>query len=394
MDSGRGTLKTGHNFSIQHRELKKSALQLIVASTFIFLVPNANAVEVGKEIIVTAGVDHDSNPDLVEKNPDPVWIYTIAPQFKLDVKDQVNRWYLDAAVLIQRHSNETVLINREDPRLAIGWDRTYESGMFGLKGTYQESSSRAAELQSKGAFTKIDNTQKDKTLSANWQHNISSRWSVLTEGAYRDVSFTTPGALDNYTLGDISSKLSYANNEKLDTSIQLGYSHLHPEKTFDDTDLVGLTMGANYQVNEKFKIASRAGIYNLSGRQSDTDWLAGIKADYEQERMNYSAELSRGLKASGIGGFQKTDALKLGWLFDISDLHRAGANYSLEKNKEDNDVGLAKLDFQQIGAFYERSLSHHWLARLSASHRQLDASGSTSHANIIGLSVTFDSLNF
>ncbi len=387
-------MKTSHDFSIQHRKLKKFALQLIATSTFIFFIPNVNAVEIDKEIIVTAGVDHDSNPDLVKKNPDPVWIYTIVPQFKLDLKDQVNRWYLDAAVQVQRHSNEKVLINREDPRLAIGWDRTYESGMFGFKGTYVEASSRAAELKSTGAFTKIDNTQKDKTLSANWQHNISSRWSVLTEGAYRDIIFTIPGTLDNYKLGDISSKLSYANNEKLDTSIQLGYSHLHPEKTFDDTDLVRLTMGANYQVNEGFRLASRAGVYNLSGRQSDTDWEAGIKADYEQARMNYSVELSRGLTASGVGGFQKTDSLKLGWLFDISDIQRAGANYSLEKNKKDNDVGFIELDFQQIGAFYERTLSSHWLARLSASHRQLDAPGTTSHSNIIGFSVVFDSLNF
>ncbi len=387
-------METNQHFSIQHRKLKKSALLLIATSTFIFLVPNANAVDVEKKIIVTMGVDHDSNPDLVEKNKSPVWIYTIVPQFQLDVKDQVNRWYLDAAVLVQRHSNETVLINREDPRLAIGWDRTYESGMFGLKGTYLESSSRAAELKSTGAFSKIDNTQKDKTLSANWQHNISSRWSVLTEGAYRDVVFTTPGSLDNYKLGDISSKLSYANNEKLDTSIQLGYSHLHPEKTFDNTDLVRLTMGANYQVNEGFRLASRAGIYNLSGRQSDTDWEAGIKADYEQARMNYSAELSRGLTASGIGGFQKADSLKLGWLFNMSDLHRVGASFSLEKNKKDNDVGLENLNFQQIGAFYERSLSGHWLARLSASNRELDAPGTTSHSNIIGLSVAYDSFNF
>lgn len=381
-------------FSIQHRKFKKSALQLIATSAFILVAQSANAVDIEKKVIVTAGVDHDSNPDLVKKNQSPVWIYTVIPQIQLDAKDQVNRWYLDAAVLVQRHSNETVLINREDPRLAIGWDRTYESGMFGLKGTYVESSSRAAELKATGAFTKKDDTQKDKTLSANWQHNIAPRWSVLTEGAYRDVVFTAPGTLDNYKLGDISAKLGYANNEKLDTSIRLGYSHLHPEKTFDDTDLVRLTLGANYQVNEGFRLASHAGIYNLSGRQSDTDWEAGIKADYEQDRMNYSAELIRGLTASGIGGFQKTDSLKLGLLFNMSDLHRIGASYSLEKNRKDKDVGLTNLDFQQIGAFYERSLSSHWLARLSASNKELDAPGSTSHSNVIGLSVTYDSFNF
>lgn len=378
----------------RHRKYNMPVLQLLGSVTLALFLPQVNAVEVTKDIIINAGVVHESNPDLVKSNKEPVWIYSIVPQFQLGITSEANRWYLDAALLVQRHSNERVLVDREDPKLAIGWDRTYESGMFGIRADYLESSAREEELKRTGEFTRTDNTEKIKKLSAKWLHIIDPRWSVLTDGAYSDVAFSLPGSLQGYNLGDIRSKLTYAYTEKLDTSVELGYAQLRPEKVFDDTEMVRLLLDAVYQVNERFKCGARGGVYNLTGRQSDTDWQAGIKAEYTLDRTGYVAELNRELVASGVGGFQKVDSLKVGWAYKMSDFDQLGAEYSLYKTKKDREVGLDRLDYQQLGAFYERQLSSSWKTRLSAAYKEQDVPDARSHGNVIGVSLTYDTLSF
>jgi hypothetical protein len=388
-------LKIHHHFSTRQRKLRlKLVARLLMGLSLPLLLQHANAADVSKKIIVTSGVEYDSNPAMAQNNRKPVWTYTLVPRFLIDATDEVNRWFLDAALQVQKYSNDKVLGDREDPRLTIGWDHRYESGFFGIKADYQESSSRIAELKTTGVFSNKDATQKTKVLAANWQHAINPRWTVLTEGSYTDTVFSQSGDLGSYNVSDIGSKLTYAYTEKLDTSVKLGYAHFHPDVFFDDTDLVRLVLGANYQINEGFNLAARAGVYNLSGQQSDTDWEAGIKAEYKAERMNYTAELNRELAASGAGGFQKTDSLKLTWLFDRSEYDRIGAEYGIYKYKEDAQINLTRVDSQQLGAFYERSLSNHWQSRFYVVHKELDSPQVDSRANVIGVSLAYDTLSF
>lgn len=389
-------MKIHHHFSTRQRKLirLKLVVRLLMGLSLSLLLQPANAADVSKKISVTAGVEHDSNPSLVEKNREPVWIYTLTPQLLLDATDEVNRWYLDATLLVQRYSNKKVLADREDPKLTIGWDRLYESGFFGIKADYQESSSRVAELKSTGVFSNKDATQTTKALAAKWQHEINPRWTALTEGRYIDTAFSEGGSLGSYKVNEISSNLTYANTEKLDTSVKLGYVHYRPDQFFEDTDLVRLVLGANYQIKDGFTLAGHAGIYNLSGEQSDTDWEAGISAAYTAERMSYTAELNREVNPSGIGGFQKTDSFKIGWLFDISERDRMGADYGLSKQREFTELNPDWVDYQQVGAFYERSLSNQWRSRFYAVHKELDFPQVDSRANVIGVSLVYNTLSF
>ncbi len=374
--------------------LKLVVQGLLLAFSLPLLLQHANAADVSKRIIVTTGVEHDSNPGLSEDDRKPVWIYTLSPQLQLDANDGINRWFLDATLLVQRHSNEEVLADREDPKLSIGWDRLYESGFFGIKADYEEASSSIAELRTTGVISNIEATQKTKRLAAKWQHEIDPRWTVLTEGSYLDTIFSEAGTLGSYKVNEISSNLTYANTEKLNTYAKLGYAHYRPDALFDNTDLVRLLLGADYQIKDGFNLAAHAGVYNLSGQQSDIDWEGGIAAKYTAERMDYTAELSRALTPSGVGGFQKTDSFKLTWLFDVSERDRMGADYGLYKQKEDADINVDWLDYQQVGAFYERTLSSHWISRFTAVHKMLDLPGVDSHANVIGVALVYDSLSF
>lgn len=350
------------------------------------------------KIMFTTGVTHDSNPALDDANKKSTWIYSFIPQVLLNYTGEVNSLYLDAALLIQRHSNEDVLTDREDPRLSIGWDRTYEYGLFGLYANYYETSSRSEELRTAGVFTSTandDSTQRVRAYGAKWEHKITPRWSLLTNGEYSEEAFSGGEAnLIDFTSVGLKSKLNYEYTERLDTYVQAGFVQIRPDQTFRDTDFTRLAFGADYQVSEALRVSSRAGMYNLSGRQSDSGWEAGIQARYDVGRMGYIAELNRELGVSAAAAFQKADTYRLGWIFDISELDKLNVNYTLVKFKEDRQANLEESDTQEISAFYDRILGGKWRGQASVSFLEQDRTQGRSHANIVGASLIYDGLSF
>jgi hypothetical protein len=351
------------------------------------------------KIIFTTGIAHDSNPALDDTNKKSTWVYSFIPQVLLNYTGEVNSLYLDAALLIQRHSNEEILTNREDPRLAIGWDRAYESGLFGLYANYFESSSRGEEIRTGGVFSgninDDDNTQRVRLYGAKWEHKFAPRWSLLTNGEYSEEIFSGGGAnLSNFSTVGVKSKLNYELTERLDTYLQAGFVQIRPDQTFKDTGLARLAFGADYQVSEFLRVSSRAGTYHLSGRQSDSGLEAGIQVRYDVGRMGYVAELNRELGVSSVAGFQKADTYRLGWIFDISELDKLNLNYTLVKFKEDAQANLEKSDTQEISAFYDRVIRGNWRGQANVSFRERDANVGRSNGNIVGVSLIYDGLSF
>jgi hypothetical protein len=98
------------------RNYFKLTVGMFIAIVSVPFLNHLHAAEVTRKVIINSSVERDSNPNLSESNTDPVWIYTLAPQFLLSIDDDSNLWYLDAAVLFQKHSNERILVDREDPR--------------------------------------------------------------------------------------------------------------------------------------------------------------------------------------------------------------------------------------------------------------------------------------
>ena len=347
------------------------------------------------KIIFTTSVAHDSNPAL-DSRKKSVWIYSLAPRVLLDYTGELNSFYLDAALLVQRHSNEEILTDREDPTLRLGWDRTYESGMYGLYANYYESSTRAEELRTAGVFSSIanvENTQRVRLFGAKWEHKIAPRWGVFTSGEYSEQVSSGGVALIDFTSIDVSSKLNYEYTERLDTYLQVGFAQIRPDQTFNDTDLTRLALGADYQLSEAIRVSSRAGTYHLSGRQSDTDWEAGIQARYDVGRMGYVAELNRELGVAAIGGFQKSDTFRLGWFYDISEFDKLNVDYTLVKFKQDAQVGLLKSEAQQISAYYDRILRGNWRGQANITFKE-NKTDSRNDGNIVGVSLIYDGLSF
>jgi hypothetical protein len=389
-------VKIKNQSPIRHPKLNKSVLHLLSGFACILLLPQANAAEVTERAMLTTGLIYDSNPAVSSTQKNPAWIFSLIPDLRMDVTSEVNQWFVDGSFDIERPSNQTVLINREDPRLSAGWNHTYESGLFGINANFTQGTTLNSQLIGTGLVTQNSNTQTTRELAANWQQTINSKWSALTNAVFDDVGFTisTPGGLESYRFGDIGSKITYQNNEKLDTYAQLGYAQINPNIVFRSTDKVRLGGGADYTVNENLTLGANAEIYNLSGRQSDTSWDGGINAKYSLQRASYSAALVRQVKVSPYGGFQKDDGLILGWTYARSELDQFGADYSFSKYIKDTTIGLDGLDYQQLGVFYERNITNHWKTRLFATFKKIDSLGRSGDSNAIGATLVFDTLNF
>jgi len=346
-------------------------------------------------ILMNSSVIRDSNPSQVSSRKTPVWIYSITPQVLLNYNTELSRLYFNAALDVQRHSNENVLADREDPRLSIGWEQKYDSGNLGLNANFSQTSSRGQELRATGVFQNsnfVKTKAINKSLSGTWEHALAQRWTILTDGLLEKNTFSDVQGLNGTTLVNIRSKLTYANNEKLNTYVQLGYSELRPDAAIEDSRIARLAFGADYQITEAFNVSSRANVYRLSGLQSDTGLEGGIKLEYNLERMNFNAELSHGLADTAVGNFQKTDTLGLGWVFSMSSLDTLGASYVLSRIKGDGVLG--KFEFSETRAFFERVLSGSWRGQASASFREQETQGTYINGNIVGISLTYSGLSF
>ncbi len=349
------------------------------------------------KITFTSSVDYDTNPALDNSRKKSVWIYTFIPQALLEYTNEINRFYLDAALVVQRPSNEEILPDRNDPRLTLGWARTYEAGSYGLYASYLQFLSRAQEIRTTGVFNNnanSDSTQKTRVLGANWEHKFAQKWNLLTNADYTQESFSGGvNLIGSKTLG-VKSKLNYEYTERLDTYTQIGYVKIQPDNPFEDADLVRFALGADYLISSSLKASLRAGQYNISGAQSESSWEAGLRLAYEADRIGYYSELNREVNsAGGLGGFQKTDTFRLGFLYNISEKDNVGANYSFAKFKEDVELGLPKQDFQQVDLAYNRLLTAKWNARANIIYRELNAD-SRNQGLIVGVSLVYDGLSF
>jgi len=365
-------------------------LKFLVGLSVSIIAQQVCAVELQKQVIVPLGVEYDTNPDMSGAIRYPVWRYTVAPRLVLNIDDGSNNWLVDGSILLQRHSNDDVVLkHREDPSLILGWKRAFEFNTFSVNANYSEASSRLTEFKTTGIVT-AEGTTRTKSIDGNWLHAFSDKLMLSVAGLHDDISYSGV-ALTDYTASTISPTLTYSLNEKVDPFVQLRYSHYNPDDVLiDSSNLVAAIVGVNVKATDSFNWGIRAGLNDVSGAESRTFWTGGVTGDYTTTNTRTIVELARTIGAAGIGGYLESDNLKVGWAYDISQVNRAGVDLAWHKSK-----AADKYEARQFGGWYEHDLNKHWLARLSVIHRESQfVGGADAAANIVGVTAVFNSLNF
>lgn len=352
----------------------------------LLFVTQANALVIIQDASIGFGTDLDSNPTMSE-NKQSIWRYSATPKYNINAYDNLNKWYSNISLRLQRSSDKKVAVDREDPTIILGWERENDKGRFTLFANYNKDSTRFTEFDGTGLVVD-DGSSIKRTLGANWQHFLTERVNLTLGGQYLKTDFTGGGDFTDYETKSINSSLSYTWSEKISPFFQFSHTEF-------DTDRVGskvtksqsYLIGANFIVSPRFNLNAGYGITHVS--TSGNGENANASFNYFGERYQLRGALSRTVSPSSIGNFQESDRLSLGYGYDLTDKSRFGTDFTWRINNTLNNVKT-----KQLNSFYARDLSEFWQMRVLLQLRNLESNNRNANGETVGVSLTYNTPEF
>lgn len=334
--------------------------------------------------------EHDSNPRLDAEDEKGVTRTTIAPDYTLIGAFGLDELRFGIGLNLERSSDQSIALDREDPKLLLGWQRENERGGFGLTAKYDESSTLFSELEETGVVTS-DGTRKQYGLAGNWQTEISERSTLASNVDYTSVSYDV-ASLTSYDELSTLFSWNYAWSELLEPYTEVSFSRYEPT----DSALVasstqyGPTAGLRFTISEQLQGVLRAGVNQVSGSEGGPSWQGGFELSYIGERFDTSIDVGRSTITSGEGGFNEVSQLRASWSYAVSETRRAGLDASLQDNKSTSPNTM-----RQVNLWASQELSPYWVARLSLTYKERQQDGRPdASANVFGVSLIYNHPDF
>jgi hypothetical protein len=357
---------------------------LILAS--LVVANSASAIEFTKNFYLPTSIDFDSNIRMSSDGKEDVTRFILNPRLSLLAADELNTYNLDASVFIAQSSDQKVSEDRRDPTADIGWARSFERGQFSLAGHYSKASIRSSELTRSGVVFS-DESSVNRSLNANLNYALSERFTLGTGLGYQRQDFTG-SSLSSFNSKNLNFKLSHLYSEKLTPFYQISFNKFTEEETGRTSNSRNITTGANYLINPKLSISGSLGVNHID--TAGNSWIGASSLTYNlDDNSSLNASVSRSVAASGLGGFQKSDNLSVGYVKSISQLDRIGVSYIWDVNRSINDAR-----FMQLSGWYDRELSRDWTLRFTAQQRNLKTNNQSADGSQVGVSLVYNLLNF
>ncbi|MBV6821824.1 hypothetical protein [Pseudomonas sp. PD9R] len=360
------------------------------AATAILMLPYSGAAYAAtwqSAVAVPSTVEYDSNPVLLgDDDKKGVTRTIIAPDLSLvgtSGQDQLN---IGLGLNVVHSSDTSIVKNRQDPKLLLGWQRETEKGAYGLTASYVESSTLSSAVQQTGVIAPTDGTQKQYTLGANWRSAISERSTLVDEAEYTNVDYDV-NSLTPYD--ELSNRVSwiYAWSERVDLFTRFSVKRYEPESGsgIASSNSYTPTTGLNYKISERLEGSVYVGANKTSGTDSSPTGQGGFNLHYTGERFETILDASRSTIANGDGGFAESDNLRGTVSYSIDEFSRTGIDTSWQKTK-----GTAPSTLRSFNAWVSRELSPFWVARLSYTYKERVEDGlPDASANVVGLTLTY-----
>jgi hypothetical protein len=371
-------------------DLNKYIKKTMLARTFGFVVfavlaVDANALIILQSASASNSIDYDNNVTMSE-NAQSIWRYSLVPRYTISAANELNRWYSNVSVNIQRSSDKNLSIDRQDPTASLGWERELEKGRFNLSSSYSRTSTRVTQLQESGLVFN-DGSSTTKSINAGWNRSLTERINWSLSGALSKTSFTGGGGFSQFNSKSLNSLLSYEVSDRLKPFINLGYTTYNSDESaqgFQKSQTY--TGGASYQFNPKLSSSFSAGITRLS---TGVAKVGEISVSYTGEQYQLIGTYSRNVTPSGVGGFQNADNISLNYGYTLSEKSNIGTSFNWRKNNSLNDV-----ESKQISAFYSLSLTDYWLMRLSLQMREIKSINQSANGEVFGISFVYNTPEF
>ncbi len=375
----------------------KSLRMICVLAAILLCLPftDVSAASWDAAVVLPMTVEHDTNPLLDKQNKKAVTRTIVAPDYTLVGVTDNDELQFGFGMHLERSSDQSVSLDREDPKLSLGWQRENETGGFGLLVKYDESSSLTTGLEETGTLTKKDGTRKTYALAGNWSAAITERNTLAADSEYRTVSFDDNSQTD---YNDLSSSFtwSHALTDRIEPFARFSVTHYEPKghgegvNGAESSNSYSPAVGVNFEMSEQLQGSLRAGGNKVSNSSGGLNWQGGMDLRYVGERFNASLDVGRSTVVSNEGGFTEVKQLRTSFSYAISELTRGGFEASWQDNK-----GEQPNTMQQYSAWLSGELSPFWTTRFSYAYKQRQEEGfPNANANVIGLTFVYSHPEF
>lgn len=346
---------------------------------------------VSQSVTLPLSVKVDDNPRFTITGKQAITRITLTPSYNLSSNQETNSWYLNASLFVERSSDESIVQNRDDPTLKLGWTHKYETGQFSVSGLSSDQSTRITEFSDSGLVSG-DNTRKTGTLSANWLNQLNEKSSLNIAVSTTEVNFeglSTAGLID-YRSETINAKLNRTLSEKLESFLSLSSSRYTPDilSSANETTTNTLDIGLSWKASEQLNFSVSAGLnetkYKNNIQPGNKRGQAALDIQYNTLRTNTLLNLSRSQSPSSLGGVNEANQITAGWTYSLTEKD----SFSLNLNWREN-LTLNKSKAKLISANYTHQMSLFWNFRLSVVRQQRDSSLSSASNNSIMTSIIY-----
>jgi hypothetical protein len=349
------------------------------------------AGEWSQSISSPATIEYDSNLPLSATAKQAVTRLIVTPVYGVVAGFGNDELQVGLGMHVERSANQRVSMNREDPNLRFGWRRLTEAGELGLTTTYDQVSSRAAELQNTGSITS-DSTQKTKAVKGLWRSAVTDFSTLTADADYKTVSYDT-GTQTNFSNFSAGIKWDYAWSERIDPFLHFSVSRYSPDKitaTAIKSDYYTATIGVKVKASSHLEWALQGGPNVISAPTSNTGWQGSFDLKYLGNRYDLAFNTGRSVSTSGSGGLVASDRVAGTFNFAIDERSAVGFSGTWQNNKGNNPNTM-----QQLGAWASHEVSSFVQARIYYQHKvrhqdgQSDVSG-----NVVGVTLVYSPSSF
>lgn len=354
-----------------------------LAACAVLCAGHAQAELVQQALSVNLLTEHDDNPTLAAGAATGIWRLALTPSYQMSRSAGLDTWNARLGLRLERASDSAVSADRQDPSLSLNWQRATPTGSYGLAAAYEKLSTRVSELQDTGLVS-ADGSRSSTTLSANWSRALDERNTLSFSGGHSSVAYS--GGLNDYATVNAQATLSHVTDERTDPYLSLSTSRYLPETGGASSTSYDMVAGVHLKFSERLEVGARAGLNTTRAQTERSGWQGGIKLDYAQgSRTNLSANLSRSVTASGIGGFVEADQFTGGWRRALSDTDSAGLDLSWRKNRS-GALGTTS----QISLWASRELAPLWGLRLAYLYKQREGGGlADASAHVLSVTLSY-----
>lgn len=253
---------------------------------------------------------YTSNPGLIAEGGGSVSLLRTSPSYSIVRVNGAMRTEFSLGAVLERSSNTGLSANRADPRLGVDLQWTTPTSQLNLRGSLEDTSSRATEFDSTGAVT-VDGTRREVEVGAEWTKELSPVTRLTLSAGRNQVDYETP-PLVGFRENSASVAVERTLGDGIQLSVEAGYGALQP----DDLTLSpaekrrSLILDYEAALNELWTVGLGVGRVRINGDASRNINVQRLQLGYQGERVRSTVMLRREAAPSGLsGGYGRTDSL-------------------------------------------------------------------------------------